>query len=328
MPRWSNSVAILLIYLFGCNTVPEVKPLYPDNSYGGILLSSVWSIQVDNGNFYVNDYKNDQVLVADSSLSLLYTFGKYGRGPGEFRGAGSFFIHDDSIYVYDVGGMRINVFTTSGQYERMINLPPVRLDWSKFAVVKDKMYVPSALRSDSDILILDLNGKIVEEVERNQGKFEFNHYRMLLSYKDQIIALNQSAPVVERFSDTGLLLEEFDLRNIRELDGLWDLFKNSSGNRRVQDGPVYTKVLFGDAYIEDSFLYILCAGWPGRDDYTYIIKLSIDEEKMRVNYIFKIQGRKPSMSLFDSFAVKGNRLLAFEGLSGTIFEFDLSELNK
>lgn len=317
---------ILIISLWGCNAVPDVQPLYPVKSYENILLPSVWSIQEYNDNFYLNNYKNDQILIYDSSLTLLHTFGKSGRGPGEFQGAGSLFISNDSVYVYDSGGMRINVYNTSGEYERVITLPPVQLDWSKFVVANDRIYVPSALRSDSDILMLDLKGELIREIERDQGEFEYHYYRLLLSYKDQIIALNRSAPIVERFSENGVLLEEFDLRKINELERLWNLFESSSGNRKVQKGPVYTKTILGDAYIEDSFLYILCAGWPGRDKYTYMIRLSINGEKMKVIHIFKIQGEEPPMSLFSSFAVKNNRLLGFEDLSGKIFEFDLSQV--
>lgn len=326
MTKWNYCLCILIVNLWGCDNIPDVKPLYPVHSYENILLSSVWSIQEYKGNFYANNYENDQVLVYDSSLKLLNTFGQSGRGPGEFQGAGSFFIRNDSLYVYDVGGIRINVYTTGGEFERVINLPPVQLDWSKFVIANNKIYVPSALRSDSDILILDLRGKLIKEIERNQGEFRYNYFRLLLSHKDQIIALNKSAPIVERFSKTGLLLEEFDLRNIRELEELWNLFESSSKNRSVQKGPVYTKTILGDAYIEDSFLYILCAGWPGRDKYTYMIKLSINGKKMRVDHIFKIQGEEPPVSLFNSFAVKGDRLLGFEDLSGKLFEFDLSQI--
>lgn len=324
--KWHCWLYILIICLWGCNNIPDVKPLYPVQSYEDVLLSSVWSIQEHKGDFYVNNYENDRVLVYESSLKLLNTFGQSGRGPGEFQGAGSLFVHNDSVYVYDEGGMRINVYATSGEYERVITLPPVQLDWSKFVITNDKIYVPSALRSDSDILMLDLKGELIREIERDQGEFEYHYYRLLLSYKDQIIALNRSAPIVERFSEAGVLLEEFDLRKINELEGLWNLFESNSENRKVQKGPVYTKTILGDAYIEDSFLYILCAGWPGRDKYTYMIKLSINGEKMRVNHIFKIQGGEPPMSLFSSFAVKGDRLLGFEDLSGTIFEFDLSQI--
>jgi len=47
---------------------------------------------------------------------------------------------------------------------------------------------------------------------------------------------------------------------------------------------------------------------------------------MKLSHVFKIQGEEPPMSLFSSFAVEDDRLLAFEDLSGTIFEFDLSQM--
>jgi len=107
---------ILVIYLWGCNTARDVQPLYPIKSYENILLPSVWSIQEYNGNFYLNNYENDQILIYDSSLKLLHTVGKSGRGPGEFQGAGSLFVYNDSVYVYNSGGMRINVYLVSAVY--------------------------------------------------------------------------------------------------------------------------------------------------------------------------------------------------------------------
>lgn len=318
---------INFFFLFGCNEYDvDINSIYPVNGTQefneGVFLSDTWNIQEHEGHFYLNDYPNDRILMTDNYLQLLDTFGKKGNGPGEFQGAGAFFVYNDSIYVHDDGGMRLNIFNSNRVFERTIILPPVNLNWTRFAVLNNKIYLQSAIGSDYDMLILDLHGEIIKEINEIQNRRDEMQYRAIFPFQNEIIALHRTAPYIERYSELGVLLEVFDLTSVKEMQGLWSHYKNVRGqnNRRNMT------ILFSDAYINDSFLYILCSGWPGRDEYSYIIKLLIGEQKIETSNVFKIQGWDPSMSFFKSITIKENRMIALEGRSQTIFEFDLSEL--
>lgn len=318
---------INFFFLFGCSSYDaDIKSIYPLNGTKefkeGVYLSDTWNIQEYEGNFYLNDYPNDRILITDNYLQLLDTIGKTGNGPGEFQGAGALFVYNDYIYVQDDGGMRMNVFDLNGVFERTFMLPSINLNWTRFAVLNDRIYLQSAIGSGYDMLILDLNGEIIKEINEIQNRPDDMQYRTIFPFQDEIIALHRTAPYIERFSDHGELLEIFDLTGIEEMRELWRHYRNVRGQNNHRN----MTILFSDAYISDSLLYILCSGWPGRDEYSYIIKLLIGNQKIEVSNVFKIQGWDPSMSFFKSIAVKEKRMIALEGRSQTILEFDLSEL--
>lgn len=325
---WVYLFFVLLLH--GCSGMKsDITALYPQKSikdFGGeLFLTDVRTIREEGGFFYFNEYRANHIFVTDSLLNLTNFFGKRGKGPGEFEGTGSFFIQNDSLYIFDDGGMRLNVFTTDGEFKRAINLPHISLLLQRFAILKNRIFFPSPVRSNSDITIVNLkNGKIIDEIilSQDEESVVINN-RTILHYHDQLIAINKSAPFIERFTATGEVLGVLNLTSIKELEPLWDHYKN----HKYQNHPERYVNLFLDAYLDESFLYVLCAGWPGRDDFSYIIKLYIDKETIIPQNVFKIQGADPSASLFDSVALIGNKLIAVEGSTQTIHEFDLSVIN-
>lgn len=313
---------ILIIIVCGaCNSSPNIKRLNPTEVNKNVLVSDNWNMQEYDDDFYLNDYTNNHILILNSSLILKNKFGKEGNGPGEFSGVGSFVVYEDSIYVYDAGGMRINVFTKVGEFERTILLPPTNLDWSRFAILNQKMFLTAAVRSGTDYLIMDLSGKILKKVKSTNEPFSLNQ-KNILSFNKYIVVLNKIAPYLEIFTQSGELLNVFDFR---EIEGLSELWKHYQNNLNQQQEGKNTTVIFNDAYIEGSFIYVLCAGWPGRDNYAYIVKLLLKNGKIGFDDLIKIQGSERSMSLFQSFVVKNNNLYAVESLTGYISKYDLSD---
>lgn len=79
-----------------------------------LLIGSIGDSDVDdNGNVYFGDGKT--IKVFDKKGDYITSFGRTGRGPGEFTGMGSVapIIRDTLIYVFDYGLIRLNVFSTN-----------------------------------------------------------------------------------------------------------------------------------------------------------------------------------------------------------------------
>ena len=70
------------------------------------------------GHLFVSEYgDNDRVQVFDPSINppkLLYQFGKFGSGPGEFSRPQSMVIDHDLVYITDACNHRIAVFKADG----------------------------------------------------------------------------------------------------------------------------------------------------------------------------------------------------------------------
>ena len=69
------------------------------------------------GQMYVADAGNGRVVKLDAGGKFLTSWGKKGKGPGEFATAHSLAIDaQDRIYVGDRGNQRVQVFTSSGEH--------------------------------------------------------------------------------------------------------------------------------------------------------------------------------------------------------------------
>jgi hypothetical protein len=320
-----KSVIIFSIVLGACQYEPVIQELSPVNStsdFGeAVYISSNWNSDIYKDYFYFNDYENNKIIVLDSLLQKSLVFGREGKGPGEFSGTGSLTVYEDKIYVVDVGGMRLNVFNLDGGFEKTINLPATNLSWSSFAILNQKLYLPASVRSEFDFLITDLDGTILREIESTGRSVPLNK-KSIYAFTNRIAVINQVEPFLILYTDMGELINTFDLREIEELSELWDHYKNSLAES--QDGRHSTQ-LFIDAFVDGSSMYILCAGWPGRDNFGRVLKLEIEQDEIQSVNVFKIEASEGELSLFVSISIKENTLYALESMTGNISEFDLSK---
>ena len=77
-------------------------------------LKYVIASRLSNDNIYVTDGWSFNIYSKD--FRLLNSFGKKGKGPGEFMFATDFRIMNDTLYISDLANGRIQMFDINGHY--------------------------------------------------------------------------------------------------------------------------------------------------------------------------------------------------------------------
>jgi hypothetical protein len=78
------------------------------------------------GNIYIVDWDRKRIQKFDSTGRFLFTIGRQGQGPGEFRNVWRpEFEPDGSFFVVDIAQKRISFFSPEGKYLRQIAFPRV-----------------------------------------------------------------------------------------------------------------------------------------------------------------------------------------------------------
>lgn len=87
------------------------------------------AIQLSDGRIMVSNSGTHEIRIYDKEGTFLKSFGREGKGPGEFGSWSSMRIYrmgPDSISISDSGNKRINVFNVEGDLGRTINIRPIK----------------------------------------------------------------------------------------------------------------------------------------------------------------------------------------------------------
>jgi hypothetical protein len=104
--------------------IEELQVARVDDAARG--FSAIVAIDVaDDGTMYALDAKERHVRVFSADGELLATFGRMGRGPGEFSEPDVVGLLGDSVWVSDPGNRRITFFTRRGQLIGSVPAPSV-----------------------------------------------------------------------------------------------------------------------------------------------------------------------------------------------------------
>jgi hypothetical protein len=120
----------------------KLEKIWETGSAGDEPLIQVSTLRIDReGNLFVFDMKTSRFHVFSPQGQFLYSFGKRGEGPGEYRMVFYFFIVGDRVIVPDMN--KIHFFETSGKFIRTktftgpIIFPRAFVDETRF------VYIPS-----------------------------------------------------------------------------------------------------------------------------------------------------------------------------------------
>ena len=90
----------------------------------GQFVFPVAVAQDSSGFLYVGEYgAHQRVQKFDVSGRFVLQFGSHGTGPGQFQRPSGLALHKSEVYVVDAFNDRIQVFSESGQLQRIITLP-------------------------------------------------------------------------------------------------------------------------------------------------------------------------------------------------------------
>jgi hypothetical protein len=120
----------------------------------------VGSIQVDDdGKIFVFEVKMTKILVFAPDGKFLFSFGRRGEGPGEFKTAFNLFLFKDRLIVPDSG--RLHIFSKTGAFTRSVFagsmiFPRAFIDENRFVHLKEPLVDKP---SGSSLEIFDLEKK-------------------------------------------------------------------------------------------------------------------------------------------------------------------------
>ena len=217
-------LAVALISVFGCISNEktydiESKVLYPLKKFEQIndstFLSLVMNMTENKGFVYFSDLKNGRIVLIDSNYKFVSCFGSPGRGPSEFSlpGPGGATVNNNRLYAIDEENKRINIYDLIGNFVGDIKgYIPER---GRF-IINDSVYFGSTSTNDKPpIFKAHISGKLIKRFGNNQRVLNDVNKNMSKNYfletwKDQIIAICDSDPVIEKYSYNGEFLNSFN----------------------------------------------------------------------------------------------------------------------
>lgn len=335
VPIWLIIVLSLMI-LISCKVDRNSTILKPNNHITQFsdttYFSWFWNIHSSKKHFFFGDYENNRIIQLDKNLKKINQFGKRGKGPAEFNGAGSVFIDDDTLIAYDDAGSRFNYFDiNSGKYIKSVTVN--RMDMiTRFVILNENIYYPENIQSFK-INVVNEFGKIINEIGANANNIlsirpEIGLRAHLLKYKNDLLVAFKNVPYLLRYSHNGknkMLINYEQTLSFPELEGLWEqINSNEKQNSLSRSSNIY----FTDATVENSIVYILTSSWPNNGDAAYIIRYQITDNGFKPLPVFRIQGIEKRHNLFNAIAVSKNLLIGYEARSNALFTFDLTELKE
>ena len=110
-----------------------------------------------NGNYFFSDEVNHRILKFSSNGQHILTFGSKGSGDLEFNYPMGLLIYEDKLYVCDSWNHRIQVYHTSGQFEKSLSGPDFKVPTS-FDHSGEQFWLVQ--QEKDEILLFDEPGKV------------------------------------------------------------------------------------------------------------------------------------------------------------------------
>lgn len=125
-----------------------------------LLFESLATIATDGKKLYVADFKTSSIKVLNESCELLFEWGNYGSGIGEFKfeGSNNLVIYDARVYIAERFNNRIQIFDLNGNFIEKITL---FCECKGMCIIESQIYV--SLSPDWSISVFTLHGKFVRK---------------------------------------------------------------------------------------------------------------------------------------------------------------------
>ena len=278
-------ISLLIIFFQGCGKKVDLKEttLIPDLSVGQLsdstFIYDVYSIIPNKKLIYLDDYKNNRIIKLDDSLQGLITFGRSGKGPGEFTGAFYLQIWKDSIYCIDDGGMKMLVFDRDGNYAREFFIPRVM---KQFAIDSLGNFYFSTPELTEPITVYDNIGNKIKGFGtlyyngRTSRETRARNFRHLLISGNRLIAVGVSEPIIEIYNLNGKVINKINLSDYPYIENRISYAKEEI--KKDQNNRDATYILFDDVTVYNNEL--MCTIVDGNKKCNKILVVKIDKDNL------------------------------------------------
>lgn len=311
----------------------SLRPISAVETIGGSYFLTAYLAQRPGG-YVIADYEGSQVLLVDNELSLVRRFGRKGRGPGEFFGAGNMYVDDDTICVFDDGNRRINRFDAEGKYLDEIKAAALQAT-DAFVVHQGSVYASAGRGANAPLAQVGSDGEVSETFGEylSNSKGEKKHARsgrhVLLTDNNQLLCVGMSVPVLEYYDLNGQLRSRRDLSDFDVLRSTLARV-DADYEKDPDDGQMITRyVLDAPCYVAGT-LYVIQLERSSKHEEVYSHRVLVIDTKdnFRLRRVLTLLGAAAGDDAwFSSMAVSANeeRLVAYNSTSNQFLMYDLSD---
>jgi hypothetical protein len=285
-----------------------------DSSY----ISDVRGIVASNNKFYITDYIRNQCFILDKNLKLTRTLGSGGKGPGEFIGASTVNVFQDTIYIINDGKKSIEIYDINGYLGSLYpTISGAYLKNSRFVKNKKGLYFSNVNKGGS-ITNLSSHGEIKNFGFLKQYSTEKETYikntKHLLNYKQNIIAVSNNRLEIEMYNNEGIITTKLNFENLALMKDRMNLI---SKEKNIENS--YYE-LIPDAYVFNDNLYLLLTTNKREIvDTNKILEIRINNNNLEIARILSL-----GEGWFTSFCVTKKHILAYDGQNSKMVMFKLN----
>ncbi len=324
-----SALLCLFALLMSCEGQREVNwssatpNKYVDAFSDTVFFKWISDIESENGNWVILDKGAGQTHIVDDKFSYIRSLGKPGPGPAEIKGASNVEVTDETIYIYDYTGRKINSYSLNGDF---LQSQRTHSFISEFFIDADKIFVCSNQDFNQPLEMVDL------QPDSNTFRFgqaalkELNYPPQHLAKVGEYIvsAFAYNRPVINSYDADGNFVENYDLSDdpilspwLEEAD-VMNMIKNSP------PGVQRAKTMFWDIYTTASHFYLMTPAIKTEkaEKTSFLIQLSISE-KGAISIDNYIHLKVDENWSFNCFAVSedDSKIIAYDPGNGMLVEF-------
>lgn len=320
----------LLIGSLGCfnakkensnNTLKETAFLMMHADSTEIIGAPALIQSVENG-FILFDGAYYRFTKFDLQGNKLFSFGKKGKGPGEFLSMSGFKKFEDFYTVFDYRNAKLLKYRINGELIEEVGLNsdyfPV-LPISVEAIEPDRFIMPSLGKEGSLLMDIDRKNNNVQYFGHSIGDYveNFNPGKMnqaqaitshkIPSYMLNMVALSSNQTGIFSFQQTTALLEKY-----------------SSSRELIWQKKIKTPALDGlfDIYFEKNIARIK-KGQPTRYTFAYANEMEASEKGVAI--LLNLRDDQPVTIFWISNDGQNSKVITFDGIETQPGQFSISE---
>lgn len=326
-------IVLLTIYICSCTNnkgynIPtkKIKAAKKINILGdSTYFSMIDGIRCWDNNFFIIQSEAHRIVMLDTNLHLINSFGQKGKGPGDFIYPTDLCKNNNHLYVADGGASNISIFhyrKNNYYYDSQFKMKFNSVRESMcFTIFDGQIYTISPL-TDRPLQVLTLQGEAIKKFGKKIAVPTKHYYRNSF-YIDSspevgIIAVSRTEPIIRNYNKEGELLSQIDLSELKILQKTLEINNkyyetadlNSCSNIFssicLQKDQLYVKMVFRNKEINNTRNKILV--------------LKVKENKIVPEKILELEN-----SLIDIICVSNDhkKLIAFDDICGEISIFNL-----